>query len=118
MIVSSLAFGLLHLDLIGALVFGVTACVLYVRTRTLLVPMTLHALNNLIAWAFMFAGEGGEMDTASPEFLAQYAYQGLIAMMLGAPIVFTLLGRWWPSRGTPIPYEVKIPAASSGAFQD
>jgi membrane protease YdiL (CAAX protease family) len=105
MIVSSLVFGLLHLNPIGAFVFGIVTCVLYMRTRTLLVPMALHALNNLIAWLWMFAEEGAGKDFTSPEFLTQYVYQGLIAMLFGAPIVFILLGRWWPSRGTPIPYE-------------
>ena len=108
MVVSSLAFGLLHMDPIGAFVFGIVACVLYTRTRTLLVPMVLHALNNLIVWALMFTegtGLNSEIDFASPETLAQFTFAGLIAMIVGAPIVFFLLGRWWPSRATPIPYE-------------
>ena len=108
MVVSSLAFGLLHMDPIGAFVFGIVACVLYTRTRTLLAPMVLHALNNLIVWALMFTegtGPNSEIDFASPEALAQFTFEGLIAMIVGAPIVFFLLGRWWPSRGTPIPYE-------------
>jgi len=109
MVVSSLAFGLLHMDPIGAFVFGIVACVLYTRTRTLLVPMGLHALNNLIVWA-LTSTEGTKLETeidfASPEILAQFTFEGLIAMMFGAPIVFILLGRWWPSRGTPLPYEV------------
>ena len=108
MVVSSLAFGLLHMNPIGAFVFGIVACVLYTRTRTLLVPMGLHALNNLIVWALTFT-EGtklkAEIDFASPEILAQFTFEGLIAMIIGAPIVFFLLGRWWPSRATPIPYE-------------
>ena len=111
MVVSSLAFGLLHMNLIGAFVFGIVACVLYTRTRTLLAPMVLHALNNLIAWALIYTEGVGliagidEIDVTSPETFAQLTFEGLIAMIIGAPIVFFLLGRWWPSRGTPIPYE-------------
>ena len=105
-IVSSLAFGFLHMDPIGAFVFGVITCVLYVRTKTLLIPMALHALHNLIVWVITVADESGEMGASiDSEFITQLAYVGLIGMILGAPIVFTLLGRWWPSRGTPIPYE-------------
>ena len=104
MIVSSLAFGLLHMDPIGSFVFGIVTCVLYVRTRTLLVPMALHALHNLIVWAFMFSGLDGEIAFTSPEVRGQWAYEGLLAMMLASPIVFVLLARWWPSRDAPIPY--------------
>ena len=79
---------------------------LYVRTKTLLIPMALHALHNLIVWVITVADESGEMGASiDSEFITQLAYVGLIGMILGAPIVFTLLGRWWPSRGTPIPYE-------------
>jgi len=102
MIVSSLAFAVLHLDPIGAFVFGVTTCVLYVRTKTLLVPMALHALNNLIVWVVSISDESGPVDS---ELITQLAYVGLLCMTLGAPIVFTLLGRWWPSKGTPLPYD-------------
>ena len=109
-VVSSLFFGLLHFPLnpIGAFLLGIVACVLYARTRTLLVPIALHAMNNLIAWGLMFTSESEGMDFGSTDFLAQYAFEGLIAMMLGAPIIFCILGRWWPSRGTPIPYEANI----------
>jgi len=102
MIVSSLAFAVLHLDPIGAFVFGVTTCVLYVRTKTLLVPMALHALNNLLVLVISSLEESGPIDA---EFITQLAYAGLICMTLGAPVVFTLLGRWWPSKGTPLPYD-------------
>ena len=112
MIVSSLFFGLLHFPFnpIGAALMGIVACVLYVRTRTLLVPITLHAMNNMVAWGLMFTAESGVVDFGSAEFLAQYAYEGLVAMMLGAPIVFFLLGKWWLWRGTPIPYDANLEA--------
>ena len=108
MIVSSLFFGLLHFPFnpIGAFLLGIVACVLYARTRTLLLPIALHAMYNLLVWGLMFTSESEGMDFGSTDFLAQYAFEGLIAMMLGAPIIFFILGRWWPSRGTPLPYEV------------
>ena len=109
MIISSLFFGLLHFPFnpIGASLLGIVACVLYVRTRTLWIPIALHAMNNMIAWGIMFTSEESEIeDFRSAEFLAQYTYEGLIAMMIGAPIVFILLGRWWPSKDVPPPYDI------------
>lgn len=100
MIVSSVAFGLLHLNPIGASVFGVVACVLYVRTQTLLVPMALHSLNNFLVWLASF----GETDKGVPYDSSDFLYPGLVAMLLAAPIIFILLGKWWPARGTLLPY--------------
>ena len=104
MVVSSLAFGLLHFDPIGAFVFGIVACVLYVRTQSLIVPMVLHALNNFFVW-LLVALEADQGAVAAVPTTDDLAFQGLIAMMIASPVVFGLLGRWWPSRGTPLPYD-------------
>lgn len=52
MIVSSLIFGLLHVELaiIGAFLFGVNCCILYTKYKNILIPMTVHFFNNLIAF--------------------------------------------------------------------
>ena len=101
MIVSSLAFGLLHLNPIGASVFGMVACVLYLRTRTLLAPMALHALNNLMVWFVTFWEVEADVPYDSPEFL----YQGVVAMLIASPVILLFLRRWWPARGTALPYD-------------
>lgn len=52
MIISSLIFGVLHIELaiIGAFVFGIACCILYIKYKNILIPMTVHFLNNLIAF--------------------------------------------------------------------
>jgi len=45
----SIVFGALHLDIVGATVFGIVMCVLYVHAGSLLVPIAAHALNNLVS---------------------------------------------------------------------
>lgn len=52
LIVSSLIFGLLHIELaiIGAFIFGIACCILYIKYKNILIPMTVHFLNNLIAF--------------------------------------------------------------------
>ena len=49
-ILSSLIFGALHADPIGACVFGIGMCVLYLRTQSLYLPILCHMANNLVAW--------------------------------------------------------------------
>jgi MFS family permease len=120
MIVSSVLFGLLHPDPVGKFVFGFVACVLYVHTQTLILPIVLHALHNGIVFAFTFVESDGGLAYSSPDYWGQFAYEGLVAMLVASPVVFMLLGRWWPSRGTQLPYETnrrpaKQPSPSPGS---
>ncbi len=46
--VSSALFALCHWDVIGTFVFALVGCCLYLRTRTLIVPMIMHAMYNSI----------------------------------------------------------------------
>ncbi|MGB7311469.1 MAG: type II CAAX endopeptidase family protein, partial [Nodosilinea sp.] len=48
-VLTSVLFGVLHSNLIGLFVFGVVMSLLYLSTRSLLVPMVAHAINNAIA---------------------------------------------------------------------
>lgn len=52
MVISSLVFGLLHIELaiIGAFIFGIACCILYVKYKNILISMTVHFFNNLIAF--------------------------------------------------------------------
>ncbi|WP_379968966.1 type II CAAX prenyl endopeptidase Rce1 family protein [Ectobacillus sp. sgz5001026] len=46
-LISSIMFGLGHSDVLGATLFGITMCLIYIKTRSLLVGMVVHSLNNL-----------------------------------------------------------------------
>lgn len=46
-LISSIVFGLGHSDVLGATLFGITMCLIYIKTRSLLVGMVVHSLNNL-----------------------------------------------------------------------
>ena len=50
-ILSSIIFGALHLDSskAGAMIFGFIACILYEKYKNILIPMSIHMLNNTIA---------------------------------------------------------------------
>ncbi|MGL5086207.1 MAG: lysostaphin resistance A-like protein, partial [Clostridium sp.] len=49
-ILSSILFGILHIELamVGAMVFGVTACILYRKYNNILIPVSFHFINNAI----------------------------------------------------------------------
>ncbi|MGL5351921.1 MAG: lysostaphin resistance A-like protein [Clostridium sp.] len=49
-ILSSVLFGILHIELamIGAMVFGITSCILYRKYNNILIPISVHFINNSI----------------------------------------------------------------------
>ncbi|MDU2197530.1 MAG: CPBP family intramembrane glutamic endopeptidase, partial [Peptostreptococcaceae bacterium] len=51
MIVSSLIFGFLHIELavIGAIMFATSNCILYIKYKNILIPILTHFTNNLIS---------------------------------------------------------------------
>ncbi|EPD51013.1 hypothetical protein HMPREF1210_02204 [Paenisporosarcina sp. HGH0030] len=53
-LISSILFGLLHADVVGAFIFGVIASLLYLKTRNLLIPILMHIINNSIAVIWMY----------------------------------------------------------------
>ena len=46
---SSLLFGILHPNIIGLFFVGYVLSILYIRTKSLLIPISIHIANNLIA---------------------------------------------------------------------
>ncbi len=101
-IVSSVVFGMLHLDPIGKSIFGVMACVIYMRTRTLWIPIALHSFHNFIAW-YLMVGAPVEQDTSSD--LQGLLMSGIMAIALSLPVIYYLLYKWWPRRQSLLPYQ-------------
>ena len=104
--VSSLIFGLLHTDIIGAFFFGYVMSVLYIKTGSLYVPITIHATNNLIAWAV----EGVELllsDSYPQSTLAEFQswwWVGALALVISAPWVVRFAKRHIPTASWRVPY--------------
>ncbi len=97
---TSVIFGILHLDPVGAFVFSVVSCLLYMQTRTLIVPIVLHAMNNLIAW--ILSGISATETAKVDEMISL----GLISLAITIPIVSVVILKLWPSVHQLIPYNV------------
>jgi membrane protease YdiL (CAAX protease family) len=103
-VASSLCFALLHLDPVGAFTFGMVMCVLYLHTRSLLVPILCHALNNAV---IALSDLGGASGTVAGPTAADLAPDwGVAALAIGAAIP----ALWWffrtvrPRDGWRLPY--------------
>ncbi len=104
---TSVLFGLLHANVIGLFVFGVVTALLYLSTRSLIVPIVAHAINNAIA-------SGVELLTAltTPEDLAINTlaefraswWLGVLCLLVSAPWVLRYVVYHWPQPNAPLPY--------------
>ena len=105
-IVSSLVFALLHPNMVGAFAFGVVMSLLYIRTRTLLIPMTAHLLNNL--FVTVMSALALTAETEESVALIDDLESGLILAVVGAfvtlPLLLWYVVRNWPRANQTVPY--------------
>ena len=105
-LVSSLVFALLHGNPVGIFAFGVVMSLLYIRTRTLLVPIAAHSLNNLVALGLSAFALTAETDQSVS--LIEDLESGLGLAVVGAiatvPVLLWYVVRNWPRGGQTAPY--------------
>ncbi len=81
---SSLLFGIVHPDPLGAFAFGIGMCVLYLRTQSLLLPIICHGVYNFVVWlveiGFIFK-DGPEHEYTLSQFQDEWL-GGLVAAVL------------------------------------
>ncbi|MCY3802124.1 MAG: CPBP family glutamic-type intramembrane protease [Chloroflexi bacterium] len=113
-IASAALFGITHgYDLFGAFMHGMVAAVLYIRTRTLLAPIALHAAHNTLATLLNFASlAAGEPDTGSIAGDIESLVLGLALLTPTLPILVWYICKNWPSHYEPLPYQ----ASGVGSF--
>ena len=85
---SSLAFAFVHVDIIGGFVFGVVLSLIYVKTKSLIGPIIVHASNNAITILEVLL-EGvvtGEIEMVyTLEEFRSYWWLALLGAAVGVP---------------------------------
>lgn len=104
-VLTSVLFGVLHSNLIGLFVFGVVMSLLYLSTRSLLVPMIAHATNNAIASGvdFLAAQPTAHAIDTLAEFRSSW-WLGVVCLLVSAPWVLRYVAYHWPDRQAQLPY--------------
>ncbi|WP_193198933.1 CPBP family intramembrane glutamic endopeptidase [Nostoc sp. MG11] len=113
LVISSLLFGILHANVLGLSIFGIIMGVLYIKTRTLIVPIACHALNNFLAVTMgLFSSESNPTSAVnSLEQLRSNWWLGVLLMLVTLPLLVRFLSQNWPRRDAAVPYLVN-------AYQD
>ncbi|UCD27674.1 MAG: CPBP family intramembrane metalloprotease [Planctomycetota bacterium] len=104
-VLSSLVFGILHLDPIGGVFFGFVMAILYIRSRTLLVPIFCHAVNNAVAYFL----EGIDFWITGPivpsiDEFRSVVWIGVVCLVLTVPWAIFFVARNWPGEESQIIY--------------
>lgn len=102
-LVSAVLFGILHVDPVGAGVFGVVTTLLYLRTGSLWPAIVIHFVNNLVALASMRL-VGNNVEAPAPELGEALATAGVL-LALSVPFLAWFVWTHWPRPGTATPYQ-------------
>ncbi len=101
-VLSSLAFALLHADILGGFLFGVVAAIAFLKTQSLWVPFVIHATNNGLAWLITL-GEvifSGEHQDTLVEFQTSW-WLAPVGLCIGVPLLI-LVSRYTGRSARPI----------------
>jgi uncharacterized protein len=95
-IFSSVLFGFLHINIVGAALFGFVMCLLYLKTGSLLAPTVIHMLNNLTAIFIAYLSYQIDWEyTESAEFYQQYWWFWLLILIVSTVwIVRFIINHW------------------------
>lgn len=104
-LVQAIIFGLLHKEFLGHVFFGFVMAVLYVETKSLLMPILMHAANNAFAWFVALLSIFGTSN--SHQTLAEFQKRGGVTLILAVvfvPLASLFLYRHFPKKSWRMPY--------------
>ncbi len=107
-IFSSLAFGILHPNPIGLFIFGMLMALLYIKTRSLIVPIAFHSLyNGVLVFSQLISTFATKEETFSTieQFRSSW-WQGILLITISSPWIVFFIYKNWPSKQQSIPYLV------------
>ncbi|MFT4416673.1 lysostaphin resistance A-like protein [Fredinandcohnia humi] len=112
MIFSSLLFSFVHFDsgFMAHFFSGIFYCLVYMKTRKLIVPILLHAFHNIVAGAVIFlptdnTAYEGDLLIESIKKMEFVFYLGTALFILLIPIVSYILYRYYRSVSLLTPYQ-------------
>ncbi|MFK4427740.1 lysostaphin resistance A-like protein [Bacillus sp. RC51] len=91
MVVVALLFSCLHVDFLGAVVFSVVLSIVYIRTKSLLMPIAIHMLNNALVLSSSFLVSREKIMSFADFSHYTTFFPGLIIFITGLNLVLIFL---------------------------
>ncbi|MED0887154.1 type II CAAX endopeptidase family protein [Bacillus mycoides] len=115
MVVVALLFACLHVDFLGAVVFSIVLSIVYIRTKSLLMPIAIHMLNNALVLSSSFLVSSEKIMSFADFSNYTTFFPGLIIFMTGLNLVliFLFVNRKYWSKEVPVIYAEKEKSFSS-----
>ena len=115
MVVVALLFACLHVDFLGAVVFSIVLSIVYIRTKSLLMPIAIHMLNNALVLSSSFLVSREKIMSFADFSNYTTFFPGLIIFMTGLNLVliFLFVNRKYWSKEVPVIYAEKEKSFSS-----
>ncbi|WP_305927184.1 CPBP family intramembrane glutamic endopeptidase [Bacillus mycoides] len=106
MVVVALLFACLHVDFLGAVVFSIVLSIVYIRTKSLLMPIAIHMLNNALVLSSSFLVSREKIMSFADFSNYTTFFPGLIIFMTGLNLVliFLFVNRKYWSKEVPAIY--------------
>ncbi|MFK4291971.1 lysostaphin resistance A-like protein [Bacillus sp. RC250] len=106
MVVVALLFACLHVDFLGAVVFSVVLSIVYIRTKSLLMPIAIHMLNNALVLSSSFLVSREKIMSFADFSHYTTFFPGLIIFITGLNLVliFLFVNRKYWSKEVPVIY--------------
>jgi len=96
-ITSSIIFGILHADIIGAFVVGLFLSLIYLKTSSLLIPVIIHAINNGLFVILIYLDDQffqtKSWDSLEPYL--QYGWIGAVLFLISSAWLIRYLKQNW-----------------------
>jgi membrane protease YdiL (CAAX protease family) len=103
-IFSSLIVALLHQSYISTFLFGILMCIMYLKSKTLLLPIVYHIIHNTIVMSITFYASGNNESPSSGVMSNSDLWIGLGFCIIIFPIMFLYLKRNKIPKETDISY--------------
>lgn len=103
--ISSILFGVLHNDIVGAFIFALCMCIIYLKTNNIFVPIYVHFFNNLISSLpdilSLFTANNSSIQEKNIIYF-QYFFKifGVILISISGVIIIWYLFENWPKKST------------------
>lgn len=115
MVVVALLFACLHVDFLGAVVFSVVLSIVYIRTKSLLMPIAIHMLNNALVLSSSFLVSREKIMSFADFSHYTTFFPGLLIFITGLNLVliFLFVNRKYWSKEVPVIYTEREKSFSS-----